>query len=72
MFESQEALSLGDETTLPICATLLPLESGLNQTVINKKRKKKRCETELITHAHALTHNLRASHNLRAVLIPYD
>ena len=28
---------LGEGTTLPIWATLLPLEFGLNQTVINKK-----------------------------------
>ena len=39
MFESREALSLGEGTTLPMWATLLPLEFGLNRAVINQKKK---------------------------------
>ena len=39
MFESREALSLGEGATLPNWATLLPLKSGLNRAVIYQKKK---------------------------------
>ena len=37
-YESREALSMGEGTTLPMYATLLPLEFELNWAVITKKK----------------------------------
>ena len=52
MFESREALSLGEGTTLPMWATFLPLEFRVNRAVINQKEKKEILRYEKHEHVH--------------------